>query len=225
MVDLGGRAGKLRDFVVADGVQIGPFGSQLHASDYRETGTPVVMPKDMIGGRITTTSIARVGQDDVARLSRHQLRRGDILLPRRGDLTKRALIREDEEGWLCGTGSIRVRVPLEQSRLVFEAVNRHEASRWLVAHAVGTTMLNLNTDIVGQLPLVVPDLEAARPLLTVLEEVENLQRDADDHLTTLLRARAAVVSALLSRAHVIPDSYDRFLTNDSTTEPPSLPPI
>ncbi|MBL8207519.1 MAG: hypothetical protein JNM09_25025, partial [Blastocatellia bacterium] len=28
------------------GVQTGPFGSQLHASDYSDEGTPVVMPQD-----------------------------------------------------------------------------------------------------------------------------------------------------------------------------------
>lgn len=33
-------------------VQTGPFGSQLHASDYSEDGIPVVMPQDMQDGRI-----------------------------------------------------------------------------------------------------------------------------------------------------------------------------
>ena len=28
-------------------IQTGPFGSQLHQSDYSEKGTPVVMPKDL----------------------------------------------------------------------------------------------------------------------------------------------------------------------------------
>src|SRR5207248_10404790 len=88
----------LRDLVIDEGIQIGPFASQLHAADYRENGTPVVMPRDMIAGRIDTTSIARVGPDDAVRLSRHRLRAGDILLPRRGDLAKRALVREGEDG-------------------------------------------------------------------------------------------------------------------------------
>lgn len=32
-------------------IQTGPFGSQLHQSDYTEHGVPVVMPKDIVGGR------------------------------------------------------------------------------------------------------------------------------------------------------------------------------
>ena len=223
MLRLGGRSGKLRDFVVVDGIQIGPFGSQLHASDYRELGTPVVMPKDMIAGRIDTSSIARIGQEDVARLSRHQLRSGDILLARRGDLTKRAFVREGEAGWLCGTGSIRIRVPADEARLVFEAVCRDEASRWLMAHAVGTTMPNLNTEIVGQLPLVVPDVEAARPLLRVLEQIERLEGDTERRLTTLTNARGRVISKLLSGSHVIPESYDRFLADEHSAGAPLEP--
>lgn len=35
-------------------IQTGPFGSQLHESDYSEDGIPVVMPKDIIEGRIVT---------------------------------------------------------------------------------------------------------------------------------------------------------------------------
>lgn len=31
-------------------IQTGPFGSQLHQSDYSEKGTPVVMPKDLCAG-------------------------------------------------------------------------------------------------------------------------------------------------------------------------------
>ena len=52
-------------------VQTGPFGSQLHERDYVDTGIPVVMPKDIIDGRISQKSIARISETDVNRLSRH----------------------------------------------------------------------------------------------------------------------------------------------------------
>ena len=64
-------------------IQTGPFGSQLHQSDYSEKGTPVVMPKDLISGHISEESIARVSDDHVERLSRHKIEVGDILYSRR----------------------------------------------------------------------------------------------------------------------------------------------
>ena len=53
---------------IAIGIQTGPFGSQLHQSDYSDCGIPVVMPKDIINGRIDGTSIAHVEQHHVDRL-------------------------------------------------------------------------------------------------------------------------------------------------------------
>ena len=92
------------------GVQTGPFGSQLHASDYSEDGTPVVMPQDMVDGRICCDAIARVADEFVQRLDRHKLKAGDIVFSRRGDVGRFAVVTPKEEGWICGTGSIRIRL-------------------------------------------------------------------------------------------------------------------
>ncbi len=50
---------------ISSNIQTGPFGSQLHQSDYSDIGTPVVMPKDLIEGRISEASIARVSIEHV----------------------------------------------------------------------------------------------------------------------------------------------------------------
>src|SRR6266478_219768 len=89
-------------------VQTGPFGSQLHESDYSETGVPVVMPKDILGSRIDETDIARVSENHVHRLRRHKLAKGDIVYGRRGDIGRQALIHDGYVGWLCGTGCLRI---------------------------------------------------------------------------------------------------------------------
>ena len=90
-------------------IQTGPFGSQLHQSDYSEVGIPVVMPKDIIEGRIASDTVARVSTEHVERLSRHKLRSGDIVYGRRGDIGRQAFIRPEQAGWMCGTGCLRLR--------------------------------------------------------------------------------------------------------------------
>ena len=65
------------------GLQTGPFGSQLHASDYVEAGVPVVMPKDMMNGYASDADSARISEEKAEELSRHKVQEGDILFARR----------------------------------------------------------------------------------------------------------------------------------------------
>ena len=136
---------------IAINIQTGPFGSQLHRSDYSETGTPVVMPKDLIGGKISEDSIARVAEDHVKRLSRHKIEIGDILYSRRGDVGRCAFASEHEKGWLCGTGCLKVTIDKNQAnpRFIFFQLQKTETVGWVENHAVGATMLNLNTSILS----------------------------------------------------------------------------
>ena len=89
---------------ISSNIQTGPFGSQLHQSDYSERGIPVVMPKDLIDGRISEESIARVSKEHAERLKRHKIESGDILYSRRGDVGRCAFTTEREKDWLCWCG-------------------------------------------------------------------------------------------------------------------------
>lgn len=128
-------------------IQTGPFGSQLHQSDYSEKGTPVVMPKDLISGHISEESIARVSDDHVERLSRHKIEVGDILYSRRGDVGRCAFASETEAGWLCGTGCLRVTIDSRKAnpKFVFYQLLKADTIGWVEKHAVGSTMLNLSS--------------------------------------------------------------------------------
>lgn len=143
-----------------NGLQTGPFGSQLHASDYVAAGIPVIMPQDIRAGRIRTDKAARVSPETADRLRRHRLRPGDIVFSRRGDVSRYAIVRDREAGFLCGTGCLRARlkdgVEPDYMAAVLEA---GDAGRWLTDNAVGQTMPNLNVEIVGELP--VPMLDTA----------------------------------------------------------------
>ena len=61
-------------------IQTGPFGSQLHTSNYKVFGVPVVMPTNIGDGGIVEDGISRFDEADVEGLSQHKLRMGDIVL-------------------------------------------------------------------------------------------------------------------------------------------------
>ena len=161
---------------IAIGIQTGPFGSQLHQSDYSDCGIPVVMPKDIINGRIDGTSIAHVEQHHVDRLSRHKISKGNILYARRGDVGKCAFATEKQEGWLCGTGCLRVTIndELAYPKFIFFQLQKRETIGWVEKHAIGATMLNLNTSILSDVPIELPPLSIQKQIVDILSRYDSL---------------------------------------------------
>lgn len=175
-------------------VQTGPFGSQLHASDYEDIGTPVVMPVNLIDGNVSESGIARVGGNHVERLQRHRLKTGDIVFSRRGDVTRFALISQREEGWLCGTGCLKVSVgspAIATPEYLAALLASPDAKEWLVRHAVGATMPNLNTEILGNLLITLPPMReqiAIGSFLRDLKERIDLLRQTNATLEAIAQA-------------------------------------
>lgn len=164
-------------------IQTGPFGSQLHESDYSSEGTPVVMPADIADGKITVTRIARVAERHVERLKRHKLAKGDIVYGRRGDIGRQALVRDENVGWLCGTGCLKI--TLGNGPLSYEFLHRYLSTKavvsWIEGQAVGATMPNLNTGILERVPVFYPEDKATQKKIAAIlsaydELIENNQR-------------------------------------------------
>jgi type I restriction enzyme S subunit len=181
-------------------IQTGPFGSQLHASDYVADGVPVVMPKDLLQRRVSTLSIARVKLSDAERLSRHRLQDGDIVYSRRGDVERHGLVRSRETGWLCGTGCLLVRLGPEWPSPLFAsiALDRSEIRAWIVQHAIGATMPNLNTGILARVPIVVPTDKVLRAFNRVAQPLADRVIANDAQTETLVSLRDSLLPKLIS---------------------------
>lgn len=139
-------------------VKTGPFGSQLHQSDYQEFGIPFVMPADIINGKISERRVARVSEAHANRLKVHQLRIGDIIYGRRGDIGRQALIQPYQQGWLCGSGSMRLRLPASEvlPEYLHLYLSLREVVGWIEGQAIGATMPNLNSQILRRVPIKYP---------------------------------------------------------------------
>ena len=166
------KDGTLADYCSKDGVRIGPFGSLLHVKDYTTDGIPVVMPANIENGEISERKIARIGPEKVRELKNYRLQENDILFPRRGDLTKRTIVLKHQENWVCGTGTIRVRLNGSISPiLVFHAVTSSYINHWLLGASVGTTMPNLNAGTIKKIPFKMPEDLSATEMLRKIESV------------------------------------------------------
>ena len=152
---------------IADSFRTGPFGSMLHQSDYVEGGTPIVNPVHMRNGAIVEDPTCTVSGADADRLSGYRLCLHDIVFSRRGELGRCALVRHRETSWLCGTGSIRVRIRYEdlEPEFLIQALQVRRVGEYLSLVSVGATMANLNTGILKGIHILMPPIREQREIL------------------------------------------------------------
>ena len=190
-------------------LQTGPFGSQLHSEDYVTGGTPVVNPSHLSGGRIHAADGVSVDEATADRLAVHRLRLGDIVFARRGEMGRCGVVEAANVCWLCGTGSLRVRLRKDSAVPYYLALVFAETriSDVLAVQSVGSTMDNLNSEILGGCHVPMPPLEEQRAIVHDIDrETVKLDaiRAATGHAITLLKERRAalIVAAVTGQIDV-----------------------
>jgi type I restriction enzyme S subunit len=100
------------------------------------------------------------------------LERHDLIFSRRGELGRCALVRDREVGWLCGTGSIRVRAAYDdiEPEYLIQLLQVRWIGEYLSLFSVGATMDSLNTGILKGVPVLVPPIAEQRALLARIGE-------------------------------------------------------
>lgn len=185
----------LGDLCVPDGgVQTGPFGSQLHSSDYVECGTPIITVEHLGENRIIHKNLPRVTDEDKKRLERYTLITGDIVFSRVGSVDRRAIVHPEEDGWLFSGRCLRVRPDRKKIdpgflSWFFGLPTFQEHIRQI---AVGATMPSLNTKILGDVAIYYPPplkhQQAIACILGALDDKIELNRQLNRTLEEMARA-------------------------------------
>jgi len=153
------------------GVQTGPFGSQLHNSDYADHGVPIITVEHIGDHTITGDSMPLVKPQDAKRLEKYSLRAGDVVFSRVGSVDRSALVSWKEEGWLFSGRLLRVRPnpSLADAGYLsyFFQLPRFKARMRLIA--VGATMPSLNTAILKDVEVILPELAEQVAIRKILE--------------------------------------------------------
>lgn len=185
-------------------VVTGPFGSALHSSDYVDDGTPVINPAHIQNGRLVPDPQVAIAGEKLEELKSYQMTSGQLIVGRRGEMGRCAVVEREAEGWLCGTGCLlatpdRKKVIPKYLQLV---VSSRRAKDWLQLESVGSTMDNLNTDILGRLPGYFPSLEEQQRRCEQADRAysthSNLLEHVRQHLSRLREYRASLISAAVT---------------------------
>jgi restriction endonuclease S subunit len=196
------NVGRIRD--VSESLQTGPFGSQLHSEEYTPGGIPVINPAHLRDGRIFPDPDVAIDEETFSRLARHELREGDIVFARRGEMGRCALVTATEAGWLCGSGSMRMRPRNDSAYPPFlnSLLSTNGVSDWLSLESVGTTMENLNRKIVGRIPVAIPPLDEQRAIAAHLDretaKIDALIGKVRQVIEKLQEYRTALISAAVT---------------------------
>ena len=174
-------------------LQTGPFGTMLHASAYRANGIPVVAVKHIGDNQLIHSDMPRIDAETVARLRKYKLQANDILFARKGAVSRRALVKAQEEGWVQGSDCIRLRLDSNRINPAFVSylLGTWAHRTWIEQHAHGATMPSLNQEILDLIPLVLPSKpyqDRIAHILGTLDDKIELNRRMNRTLEAIARA-------------------------------------
>lgn len=172
---------KLGDY--CEKIQIGPFGSQLHLSDYIEFGIPLINPTNIKASYIDYSDSVKISLEKYNSLPNYHLKENDIIMARRGDLSKIGLIDNLQDKSFCGTGSLFLRLKNNlNSTFIIKVLKDKSTIDYLYNNAQGVTMPNLNKKIVFNIPFILPPVSLQNQFAERVAVIEAQKQLAQESL-------------------------------------------
>lgn len=158
-------------------LRTGPFGSALHKEDYVPGCHPLVNPSHVVDCQIVIDKNLTVDDDTYDSMKPYHLHIGDVVLGRRGEIGRCAVV--SAEGLLCGTGCMIVRPNGNACRSDYlqRVFSFPSFASALEREAVGVTMKNLNAKIVGNAVIAMPPLALQQQFADFVARVDKLGFD------------------------------------------------
>lgn len=182
-------------------LQTGPFGSSLHQHDYEQNGTPVINPASIIKGKIVPIAKMAIGLKTLERLASFKPKELDVVMGRRGEMGRCAVVTGKEAGWLCGTDSLILRFSEDiNPHFIVMLMNAPSSRKYLGGASVGTTMQNLNQTILCNMPIGLPPLAEQHRIVAKVDELIKLCDELEIQLTTATHTRRALLETTLHEA-------------------------
>jgi len=205
---------KLKD--AADQIQIGPFGSLLHKSDYVDNKISVINPTHIKNGEIIPAKNITINALKKSELKRYVLQEGDVVVARRGEMGRCAVVRNGQDGWVCGTGSLFVRPGSEiLSDYLQILISSPIVIKNLERDSVGSTMTNLNQKIFSNIEIDLPTIQEQKELI---QRVRELFKIADQIEARYHKAKAHVEKLTQS---ILAKAFRGELVPQDPSDPPA----
>lgn len=152
-------------------IKIGPFGSLLHKEDYVQNNHALINPSHIIDGKVFADMKLTVSDEKYKELHAYQLFAGDVVMGRRGEMGRCAVVTEN--GLLCGTGSMIIRTNGRlKADYIQKIISFPSFKKTIEDMAVGQTMPNLNVPIVSKFMIICPPIEVQKQYYSFVEKTD-----------------------------------------------------
>jgi type I restriction enzyme S subunit len=189
----------------SDLVQTGPFGAQLHASDYVDEGVPLILIKHLYGNRIHDEDMPRIMPERAAELDRYQVMPGDIVFSRVGSVGRIGLVTQEQAGWLISGQMLRLRFRSKEvlPSFLMHAISSDAVLTYFDLRVVGTTRDSINTKILSAMPLPLPPLPEQRVIADFLDRktkaIDDLIQKKERLIELLQEKRQALITQAVTK--------------------------
>jgi type I restriction enzyme S subunit len=120
---------------------------------------------------------------------------GDIVLGRRGEMGRCAVV--NAEGYLCGTGSMILRLGNEMKPYFLQSILSSPSYRKIIDNkAVGVTMKNINVAIVSGLMIPKLPISLQNEYLNLIEQIDKSKFAARQALKEITDAQKALMKKI-----------------------------
>ena len=184
-------------------IKTGPFGTQLKAAEYVESGTPVLNVKNLGYSTVVTTKVDYVGEKTLERLSMHILKEGDIVFGRKGAVDRHAYIGANEAGWMQGSDCIRLRVKTNKINpryLSYYFLTPKHKAFMISMCSHGTTMASLNQGILSKIEIDLPERCIQDRIVSIIAVLDK-KRKTNEKLNKNLEQQAQAIYSRMFIEH------------------------
>ena len=179
----------------------GPFGSNLKAEDYTESGVRIIQLQNMGDGYFINKNKIYTSQEKGDELFSCNIFAGDIIISKMGDPVARAcLIPDTEDRWLMASDGIRLKVDTDNfdTNFILEQVNAPMFRKKAIAHSTGSTRQRIGLDTLRNLNLISPPLAEQKKIASVLSSANTEISNHQTQLKALKTQKRGLMQQLLT---------------------------
>lgn len=195
-------------------LSIGPFGSNLVKSDYRQAGVPLVFVRNIRERKFDDARAVFVEREKALQLKAHTVNPGDLLITKMGDPPGDVAIYPlDRPAGIITSDCIKLtpRAALASSEYLYYAMQTEDFQKQIRDITKGVAQQKVSLENFRKLHLHVPTLEEqdkiCRTLQTMLANVEKLSAQAADARKLIYSLDQAMLSKAF-RGELVPQDPD-----------------